>query len=482
MAAATIDLIMSATPNRARVWVVDDSPTDAERARRVLTKSHRVEVFHDGSAVLERLSSEPAPDVLVLDWVMPGISGVEVCRFLRSQEAGKQGLGILLLTAHRNTNQIVEGLSAGANDYLAKPYEDAELSARVGALVRARKFLRRAEDAEEALRRLLETSPDPLLVLDANNCPSFVNEQASLVFGETQASICERTLSDLLPNFPQGLLNPRQGDSAAPIPELSIGGRLFSASLRVLPPNDVARAIISLRDVTEKRQLEERRLDFYSIIAHDLRNPLNVLKLRLARMLTLAQSAAADRLTHEIGRMDGTLDGLVAMINDFLELASLEGASYRLKRKSVDLKALILDVMSEFRPLLESRNQRFEGPVLLGSEDKWVTGDRQRLYQVLSNLISNAIKFTPPEGEICATLEADKSCVRVTIADTGCGIPKQVLPKLFQRYQRAEQHRVAGTGLGLLIVREIVEAHHGTVGVESEPERGTRFWFQLPRA
>src|SRR5687767_9286622 len=99
--------------SRARpvIWVVDDSHLDAERARRVLAQSCVVTVFEDGSAALEALGSAPEPDVIVLDWVMPGVTGLEVCRFLRSGTAEMQAIGVLLLTAHRHTEQIVEGLS-----------------------------------------------------------------------------------------------------------------------------------------------------------------------------------------------------------------------------------------------------------------------------------------------------------------------------------------------------------------------------------
>ena len=472
---------MSRDTKSARVWVADDSPLDAERARRGLASLYDVEVFHDGTTVLERLSSEPAPDVLVLDWVMPEITGIEVCRFLRAQGAATNNLGILLLTAHRDTQQIVEGLSAGANDYLAKPYAEEELSARVAALVRSRELLRRAELAERALRRVLETSPDPLLVFDAQNRTSFVNEQASAVLGDSKESLRQRPLSDLVPEFPAGVLSSVAPDSAVSVPDFSVGGKHFSASVRVLPPNDVASSIVSLRDVTEKRRLDERRLDFYSIIAHDLRSPLNVLKLRLIRMLGLPEQDRPPRLVSELERMDRTLDGLIEMINDFLSLASLEGVTSRLKRDVVDLSGLMQSTVNEFRPLLEARGQCFVDCCAHDGKATRVLGDAQRLSQVLSNLISNAIKFTPPDGTITGTIELHGQNVRVTIADDGCGIAADVLPKLFQRYQRVE-HRVAGTGLGLLIVREIVEAHQGTVGVESEPGKGSRFWFELPQA
>jgi len=117
------------------VWIVDDSPLDAERARKVLAGHHEVEVFSDGSAMLEHLSNHRPPDVLVLDWVMPGVSGIEVCRFLRQGNGARPELAILLLTMQTRTDDIVEGLAAGANDYVVKPYADLELRARVDALI-----------------------------------------------------------------------------------------------------------------------------------------------------------------------------------------------------------------------------------------------------------------------------------------------------------------------------------------------------------
>src|ERR1044071_9105845 len=101
-------LMSVSVPVRRVVWIIDDSALDAERARRLLSDECDVEIFRDGSAALERLADSPAPDVMVLDWVMPGISGVDVCRFLRSTEGGHAQVGVLLLTTHRHTEQIVE--------------------------------------------------------------------------------------------------------------------------------------------------------------------------------------------------------------------------------------------------------------------------------------------------------------------------------------------------------------------------------------
>ncbi|MGK3959287.1 ATP-binding protein [Sorangium sp. So ce118] len=469
---------MSTSPARRRVWVVDDSPVDAERARRVLASEHEVEVFRDGSTALERFSSCSMPDVMVLDWIMPGVSGLEVCRFLRSEPVGAQKLGILLLTGYHHTNQIVEGLAAGANDYLAKPYEDEELRARVASLVRSRALLERAEQAEAANRKLLETAPDPLLVIDAQGRLSFVNEQAVIALGIQPEAVLGRAASELIPGLCINDPEPFSGESTFPLPDVEIRGRLFSPTLRVLPGEAAASTIVSLRDVTDRRLHDERRLDFYSMIAHDLRTPLNAMTLRIASMLDGEELSRQPSLLEDVQKLDVRLQSLVYMINDFLELASLEDSNRRMEREEVDLVRLIAETIEDFRPLLEKKGHTFSGPT--PCEGASVLGDRRRLAQVLSNLIGNAIKFTPPGGAIAARVEVKPRHVEVALEDTGTGVAPEIAATLFQRYQRAE-HSVGGTGLGLLIVREIVEAHGGVVGVESHAGRGSRFWFRLPR-
>src|SRR5688572_32906483 len=140
---------------------------------------------------------------MVLDWVMPGISGPEVCRFLRAQPDNGTPIGILLLTAHRAVEQIVEGLSAGANDYLAKPYEPEELQARVMTQVRARELLERATRAERVNHSILESAPDAMLAIDAQGRVTFANGEACGVFECGAEGLVGRPIQDLIPAWPE---------------------------------------------------------------------------------------------------------------------------------------------------------------------------------------------------------------------------------------------------------------------------------------
>lgn len=464
---------MQGTGARRSIWVVDDSRLDVERAARVLSRDYETETFCDGSAVLERLAATgDFPDVVVLDWVMPGISGVEVCRYLRDSET-RQGLAILLLTAHRQTEQIVEGLSAGANDYLAKPYEDEELRARVGALVRSKALLERAEQAEAAHRKLLETAPDPLLVVDAVGRLCFLNAKASQMLG---AGSLGSVLADRVPALASAHIPPVTGEPALPPADVIVADRRFSPILTAGRDTTT----ISLRDVTERRVLEERRLDFYSIIAHDLRSPLAAMTLRLA-LLGNSGADLDDKSRRDVATLQDRLRSLVSMINDFLELARLEGVSEHLQRSDVELRPLIEQVVEEYRPLLERDALTWLGVTESDTTlPATVLGDARRLLQVFANLIGNAVKFTPAGGSIGADIQHRPNHIEIGISDTGHGIAPSAQSSLFERYTRAE-HSVGGTGLGLLIVREIVEAHGGLVGVESQVGKGSRFWVRLPR-
>jgi two-component system phosphate regulon sensor histidine kinase PhoR len=460
--------------------VVDDSPLDAERASRVLEGRYAVQVFSDGSAMLEHLASHPAPDVLVLDWVMPGVSGIEVCHFLRAGGGPQPQLAILLLTTQAHTDDIVEGLAAGANDYLVKPYADPELRARVDALVRWNGLLDRAQKAEASVVQLLEYAPDPLISVDADYRVTYLNGEAQRVLERDSSTPLGRPLAEILPQ----LAAEQQDDTRRvrpSLPDIQIGDQIFSPTIRSLPSALHAGLTIALRDVTSQRKREARRLDFYTMMAHDLRSPLSAMVMRTDLMLRGRRGALSAEMTADLRKMDGHMRSLVALINDFLDFARMEDAAHKIEQSPVDIAQLIHEIADEFGPLVESAHQNL---LVDGSAGRvMVLGDRRRLQQVVTNLIANAIKFTPADGRIIVRARpVDERWGEVYVEDEGPGIPSTTLPTLFQRYTRAPSSSAdaGGTGLGLLIVREIVEAHGGTVGVDSTLGQGSRFWFRIP--
>lgn len=473
---------MSAPHRRRELWLADDSPTDLQHAALILSPFYALRSFKDGSTLLEALSStRKLPDAIVSDWLMAGVSGVEVCRFLQAQPPPLGDVPVLLLTAQNEVGQLVEGLESGASDFLSKPYAEAELRARVGVLIRTRELLERAEAAEADVRRVLSNAPDAMATVDANGVITFANEELIRITGRTAEELVGKPLHTIIPTFPTQHLSAGYGESMLPPPDVIVGGRVLSPSMRMLSTDSASSTTVALRDVTERRHAEARRLDFYSIIAHDLRTPLSAMLLRNDLIMRGKHGVLRPELVSDLKKLGTSMRSLVTMINDFLELARLEGVGFKLDTRPLDLAALLRTTCEDFRPLLETSDLEWQD--LTPDGHAWVNADPQRISQVITNLFGNALKFTPPGGRITTRVRTIDSQVEVEVQDTGPGIPDELLPRLFERYSRAiESQQVAGSGLGLMIVRELIEAHKGEVGVESRPGEGSRFWFRLPRA
>ena len=465
---------------RGLARVVDDSALESEMARRALSPDYEVKVFHDGSAALEQLAASRPPDVLILDWVMPGLSGIEICEFVRGRPETAE-LAMLMLTTNQRTDQIVEGLRAGANDYLSKPYDALELRARVDALVRSTRLRQRAERAEQVLRKVLSQLPDAVVTIGRNGEIIFVNDQGELIFGARHDALKGRPLVELVPNLALDVLVAATARQAS-LPDVEIRGRTFSPRVSIPPSDDEGNTTITLRDVTDIRIKEKRQVDFYSMVAHDLRSPLNALQMRAQMLLQGMRGVLSSEVKKEVEKMGARVRELVQMVNDFLAIEQMENAQFHIDHVEVDLAQTCARVYDEYRPLASSRGLQLS--MNAPSAKALVQGDERRLSQVVENLVANAIKFTPEGGQVTIAVGGERAEVEVSVEDTGRGIATEAQPRLFTKYQRVEgsASRVEGTGLGLVIVKEIVEAHGGTVGVRSRIGAGSVFSFRLPRA
>ena len=461
--------------SRPVAWIVDDNPLEQEHARRALEPQFDTEIFGDGSAVLERLANGGAPDVLVLDWIMPGVTGIEVCRYLRSAPATLE-TPVLLMTAQRAVAQVVEGLRAGANDYLTKPYAPEELLARAGALARSKALRERAEQAETFLRTLLASLPDAVLLLNPTGQVSFANDQALRILAPDGRRVLGEQVAAVVP----GIRLDRMAESGI-LPDVQVGSELFEPLVRPLLAESGVSMTVSLRRVTEKRRREMARLDFYSMVAHDLRTPLTAMLMRVDWLLAGRRGALLPEVKSDIQKIDGRIRELVELINDFLDLARMESVGVVVTTEAVDMNEVVRVAIEEHSPLAAASNLELRAECC--PTEACVEVDRPRMKQVLSNLLSNAIKFTPSGGRIVARVALRDDTVVTTVQDTGRGISPDVIPSLFRRYERGPQMSkdVVGTGLGLMIVHQIVEAHGGSIAVESELGRGTSFSFSLRR-
>ncbi len=244
-------------------------------------------------------------------------------------------------------------------------------------------------------------------------------------------------------------------------------------------------AVAVLRDVTELRQSERLRRELTANVSHELRTPLTSIK---GFTETLLDGAMREEDTRRrfLTIINNEADRLVKLVDDLLDLSRLESKRATLDLRPVDVGALVAHAVDKLQPLAQTGGLTLDLQSLPGV---WVTADRDRLEQVLTNLIDNALKYTPAGGRVQVSVTLEHGDVAVAVSDTGRGIRPEDVPHVFERFYRADRSRTrgpsigagsGGTGLGLAIAKHIVEAHGGRIGVRSQMDEGTTFTFTLP--
>jgi two-component system, OmpR family, phosphate regulon sensor histidine kinase PhoR len=251
-------------------------------------------------------------------------------------------------------------------------------------------------------------------------------------------------------------------------------------AMRAFPLADrgpTGRIVVTLTDITQRRRLEVLRRDFVANASHELKTPVAAVRVLAETLLTALPEdpEAGRRFAERIGREAERLDVLV---RDLLDLSRVERGT--LDVEPVDLVGLAKEVVGGYGDLAEERRIRLHSEL---QPQVSMRGDRAQLGLLLSNLLDNALRYTPAKGTVCVRLDGTESRAVIQVSDTGQGIPARELPRVFERFYRVDKARArqtGGTGLGLAIVRHVAEAHGGTVRVDSELGRGSTFTVSLP--
>ncbi len=237
--------------------------------------------------------------------------------------------------------------------------------------------------------------------------------------------------------------------------------------------------IAVLHDVTEQEKIEQERREFVANVSHELRTPLTSMKSYLE---ALADGALdTDVAPRFINVTQNETERMIRLVNDLLQLSKMDSKDYNLTLNSLNLTSFVEQVIDRFE--MSTKNQEITFKRNIPSEPVFVYGDRDKLTQLLDNIVSNAIKYSPEGGTITCTVKVDKRRVIISVQDEGVGIPKDSIPHVFDRFYRVDKARtrsLGGTGLGLAIAKEIIHAHGGDIWVSSEWEKGTQMSFSLP--
>jgi PAS domain S-box-containing protein len=413
-----------------------------------------------------------------------GPPGVRAAMMLPVKHEGRV-VGVVQLMTDRleYTNEqleLAEGLVGlmGASARNARLYQEAQNE----AAARARAEATAAE--REHAARVLEAVGDGVFLLDDDGVVRLWNREAELVTGRRRDDALGRPVGELFDRWETIAQEIPVAEGHAParpvtVPVDRAGGELWLSFVAVRSPAGV---VYAFRDLSSERRLDEVQSDFIATVSHELRTPMTAV-LGAAKTLLRDDIELAPERRRQLLQMIGDQGTRLTQITEEILLAS------RLDRGELRLETARLDLGELVRSTVETMRQRLPSSISLTLELELnggaAVGDRDRVEQVLVNLLDNAIKYSPDGGAVVVSTARVPEAVRVTVQDQGIGIPHTEQSAIFEKFYRADPHLKevpSGTGLGLYISRELVQRMGGRIGVRSQLGTGSTFFFELPSA
>jgi two-component system sensor histidine kinase ResE len=410
-------------------------------------------------------------------------------------------VGISLLAAFGLSRRIAEPLQGmrglvaemAAGDFskrleVSEPTEIVELARSFNSLAdNLQRTLGELQREQARLRGILASVAEGIIAVDPEGRVTLVNPQAADLLKVSQQQVAGATVGELpLPGnvielFSRCLEANRpcgtEFELERPRRRLVIG----LAPVRT-GEDEGWGAVAVVRDITAERQLDQMRRQFIGDASHEIKTPLTSIG-GFAAAIADGTAGTPEERTRSAALIVREVERLTRLVNELLDLSRIESGAVKLELAEVELSELIGDAVEGFSGQAQEKQVRVSVDVPGGLPR--VRADADRVYQVVVNLLSNALRFSPPGGEIAIRAQADNGYVRVGVKDAGPGIAADQLGRIWERFHRADVSRArqdGGTGLGLAIVRSIVEAHGGKVSAESEPGSGATFSFTLPVA
>jgi len=470
---------------------------------RILSKEDwEVVTAENGEAGLGALKEGDGFDLVLLDLMMPGISGMEVLEAVQRIDAN---LLVIVITGYATVELAVEAMKKGAYDFIPKPFTPDQLRIVVQRALDKRALQKEMEilksEREKSLRdiateksrivTIINCMGDGVLVCDRDSCVVLTNPAAARMLGIQESALIGRPLSkcridDILAETITESMRATDPAFSTVCQELcpSDSPSTYLRTHTAPVKNDLGEtlgAVTVLQDITGLKELDRMKSDFVAMVSHELRSPVTSIQQQLSVMLEGLSGDLTERQMRMLTRAKQRAGGLLDLINDLLDLSKIEAGMAVQYKEPLKLEELLARVYEQMLPEAKTKGLKLKLHVKCPIPP--VNGDRSNLEGAFTNLVNNAIKYTPEGGEITIHLKQDKKNVRVEVSDTGIGISKKDLPRIFDRFCRVKSEKtrqIIGTGLGLCIVKHIVEAHLGTISVESEEGCGSTFTVVLP--
>lgn len=494
---------MENNTNPVRVLIVDDERDIREGSQRIISRMDcDVKTAPRGDEALKILEKESF-SIMLLDLKMPGIDGMEVLRQVKEKD---EDILVIIITGFATVETAIEAMKKGAYDFIPKPFEPDHLRIVVNrakdklrlrweaeALTREReRTLSDLHTEKSRVRTIVESLPNGVMVTDSSGKISLMNP-AFLHHLDLAPNtglgrhildyIDDKEFCDFVMDISKGKM-PESDQVPAYELGLASGKYLLARGRPVMSENsqDCLGAVVNFVDITAMKQLDRVKSEFVAKVSHELRSPLSTIHEQLAMVIKemVEESSHVDQ--HLLARAKEKTQGLIALIGDLLDLSRIEaGASFQ-EPQPVSIEELLKNIVDFMQARAAAKKQSLTinmppAPLPL------FTADPVALESIFGNLIANAINYTPDNGQIAVRVDKQGSNIRVEVEDTGFGIDAKYMDKIFERFYRVKNENtrfITGTGLGLPIVKSLVDELEGAIEVKSQTGKGTCFTVLLP--
>lgn len=484
-----------------RVLIIDDEKVIRDGVERSLSgKNFQIAKAENGEEGIEMIEANGF-DIVLLDLMMPGIDGFGVLEWVKEH---KPRVEVIVITGFATVSKAVSAMKQGAFDFVGKPFtpdyirivvdravEKLQLEEEARKLREERILTLEAIQNEQSLLKtvfgcmveaVLITDPHCVVVHHNPAAIKMLDIQTDPVVGKPIADSI--TDSSVVQMVHEAIAN-RQVVSREFAPG-TVSRRYLRAHCApvISSGNDQQKmlgSVTTFEDVSTHKEIDKMKSEFVAMVAHELKSPLASIEQMIYALQINCEHEAANNCNKLHGRMTVRTRDLLRLIENLLNLSKLESGTAVFNLEKTNGHEIIQDILEVTRPQAEAKE--IDINFLPCSDDWWFSIDYDHMRTAIMNIVSNAIKYTPEGGSVSISTSVSGGFVNLVFQDSGIGIAQEDLPHIFDRFYRVKgkaTRHITGSGLGLSLVKEVVEAHQGYIDVRSDPESGTVFTISFP--
>lgn len=487
-----------------RILIVDDEPQIREGCRKILqAQGFEVETADSAGVAYNKIKEQPKFDAALIDLNMPGMSGLELIELIRCQD---DELLLFIITAHPSIETAVEATKRGASNYIPKPFTQEELLIALNNGLEKRRLAvetkRLSQEREEQLlelafersksKSILNCITDGVIVINRQKQVVLCNSAAARIITEFSALQVPAMMDDLIKSqeIKELFTEIFEAEDHDVIRSREIfldkGYYMVNATPVYNPSRENLGVVIVLRDITALKKLNVTKAMFVSMVARELRVPLENIEDYIKKFTSRSGGASTDEDRDKaLGDLLLQTMTLKKMLAELISLTDIESGRFTLKRYPIEISDILHNALKPVAEAARQRNISFNLQVQDHLQEDKILADREAMVIVFRNLLENAVNYNQPGGKVDIIVENGGIFLTVSVSDNGIGMSEEETERAFDDFYRAKNDytiNIPGTGLGLSLVKRLVDVHQGRVSVQSRPGEGSVFKVKLPKA